>query len=489
MWRRSPISSGCPKLPPQDSSWAHAFCTYGALPRAAALGALYAIAFGSKEGAVTLPAVIFLLDAARGHLGWRDLPKYLMERWRAYTAMVISAGFLLLVRWEILGTIANPIEPLGTDLLLEVPRIWTIAEVWGNYVRLWILPLDLSSDYAPNVIPVSLGWNTANTTGLLLTIAVLVASLASWRIGKMRKGRDSARVAGFGVVWFMLTISPVANVFFLAGVLLAERTLYLPSVGLAAASGWLVARLARSRPTGAAVLLSTLLTLGAARTWLRNPTWQDNPTWLNTLVGDYPQSGRSQWVLGDAFLDFGQTSEALNSYSLALDLLDSHYQVMTDVSQTFINKEMYGPAEGLLQHAWRRDPSFALAPAMLAQIYSELGQPDRAERFSRLALTIDDRDPLRPHILSWSLAARGQYEAAEAARAKAVASQGMGNYWQAWLTLAYLNANTGDTASARNAFDGALATNLSETARTLVDSVRLSVLGPVTDSTELSNRP
>ncbi|MDA0312832.1 MAG: hypothetical protein O2992_12045 [Gemmatimonadetes bacterium] len=111
---------------PAESKW----------PRAAALGALYAIAFGSKEGAVTPPAVIFLLDAARGRLGWRDLPQYLEERWRAYAAMVIVAGALLLVRWEILGTIANPIGPLGTDLLIDVPRIWTVAEVWGNYARL-----------------------------------------------------------------------------------------------------------------------------------------------------------------------------------------------------------------------------------------------------------------------------------------------------------------------------------------------------------------
>ena len=65
----------------------------------------------------------------------------------------------------------------------------------------------------------------------------------------------------------------------------------------------------------------------------------------------------------------------------------------------------------------------------------------------------------------------------------------MDNYWQAWLTLAYLNANSGDTASARNAFDAAVATNLTETARTLVDSVRLSVLGPAKHSTDLSDRP
>ena len=39
---------------------------------------------------------------------------------------------------------------------------------------------------------------------------------------------------------------------------------------------------------------------------------------------------------------------------------------------------------------------------------------DQAERLSRVALTIDDRDPLRPNIISWSLASRGRFE--EAAR-------------------------------------------------------------------------
>ncbi len=250
------------------------------------------------------------------------------------------------------------------------------------------------------MIPISLRWNIANTTPLLLTIAVLMGALASWRNGKMRKGRDSARVAGFGVVWFMLTISPVANVFFLAGVLLAERTLYLPSVGLAAASGWLVVSLAR-RPTGAAVLLATLLTLGATRTWLRNPTWRDNPAMLQAMVGDYPQSGRSQWILGDAFMDLGNTSEALKSYGLAMDLLDSHYQLVTDISQTLMRHDMQRAAEGLLRHAWRAEPAFALAPGLLARIYSEWGQADRAERFSRLALTIDEsRSAQAPHHLS-----------------------------------------------------------------------------------------
>ena len=40
----------------------------------------------------------------------------------------------------------------------------------------------------------------------------------------MTAGSDSARVAGFGVVWFIIAISPISNALFLSGVLLAERT-------------------------------------------------------------------------------------------------------------------------------------------------------------------------------------------------------------------------------------------------------------------------
>ena len=446
--------------------------------RAAAIGLLYAVAFGAKAGAVTLPGIIFLLDAARRDIFFRNLPEYLRDRWRVYVALVGVATLMLVARWEILGAIANPLGPLGADLLQEIPRIWTVAEVWGNYVRLWVFPLDLSSDYAPDVIPISMGWNVANTTGVGLTIAILALSVASWRKGVLVGGQSASRVAGFGVVWFMITMSPVLNVFFVAGVLLAERTLYLPSVGLAAASGWMLVRFWRARPRMALGVLVVILALGSARTWTRNPTWKDNNSWLVALVEDYPHSGRSQLALGDLAMDRGMTSEALRSYRLSINLLDSHYQIMTDVAQTLINKGMYRPAEGLLRHAWRREPRFALAPGLLAEIYSIWGELDQAERLSRVALTIDDRDPLRPNIISWSLASRGRFEEAEQVRQATIDRYGLQNFWQQWITLAYLNAHAGDSAGVQMAFDAALAVDLSTVERALIDSLRVELLGP-----------
>ena len=445
--------------------------------RAAAIGLLYAIGFGAKEGAVTLPGILFLLDAARRDLSLKHLPRYLAERWRVYVALVAAATALLVARWEILGTIADPLGPLGADLLFEVPRIWTVSEVWGNYVRLWVFPMDLSSDYAPDVIPISLGWGPSNLVGVTLALGVLALALVAWRKSVMAVGRPSARAAGFGIVWFMITVSPVSNAFFLAGVLLAERTLYLPSVGLAAATGWMLVRFWQARPRVALVTLMVILVLASVRTWTRNPTWKDNDSMLNTLVADYPYSGRSQWILGDAFMDSGLTSDALRSYRVAVDLLDSHYQIVTDVGQTLMNKELYRSAEGLLRHAWRREPRFALAPGLLAEIYSIWGEIEEAERLSRVALTIDDRDPLRPNILAWSLASRGRFEEAEQVRQANIERYGLQNFWQQWVTLGYLNAQAGDSSGVRMAFDAALAVDLSTVELALVDSLRAEVLG------------
>ncbi len=439
---------------------------------AAGIAVLYVLAFGAKEGAATLPAVLVLLDAARERLGPSDVGRYLARRWRLYFAAMVGAAALLLLRWDILGRVANPLGPLGADLLFEVPRIWTLGEVWGHYVRLWVAPLDLSADYSPEVIPVSLGWHGANVTGVGLALAILTGAWLSWRQGVLGRGAVSPRALGFGVVWFLITVAPVANVVFLSGVLLAERTLYLPSVGLAAATGWLFWRLAQRRRRLAMGLLVVACALGAWRTWTRNPTWRDNPSMLEALVRDYPQSGRSQWALGDAFMGAGNVSQALLTYRIGVDLLDAHYLYVTDVAATLMRHGIYHGTEGLLLHAWRREPRFALAPGRLAELYSIVGDPERAERFSRVSLTLEPRDPLRPHILAWSLAVRGRIEEARLAHQEAVRTQGFGASWQAWVTRAVLDEAGGDRAAALRALEAALSTDPPHPVRVRIESMR-----------------
>lgn len=438
--------------------------------RALAMGLLFALAFGAKESAVTLPGVLFLLDAARQRLAFADLRDYVRDRWKVYFVLTAVAAAMLIARFQILGSIAHPFGPLGADILEEIPRIWTLAEVWSNYVRLMVFPLDLSADYSPDVIPISIGWNAANLVGLFLALGTLVGAWVAWRRPAMAKGTDTARAAGFGVVWFIITISPLSNVLFLSGVLLAERTLYLPSVGFVAAAGWLVVRLARDRRTVAVVGLAAMLTFMGWRTWTRNPTWRDNITVFGTLIEDYPHSGRSQWVLGDLFFQQGRSEQGLMAYRAAINILGPHYQLITEISKKLIGAEYYEGAEHLLQFSWRAYPQFSVAPGLLAVIYSEWGMPVETEKYCRIALAVDGDDAVRQHLLAWSLAEQGRWDEAAEARRAAIAL-GEGDYWQQWVSLAYLQAYAGDTTGARMALDSARTKARAHSAAQQVDSL------------------
>lgn len=447
---------------------------------------LYALAFGAKEIAVTLPGVIFLLDAARGDLGFAGLPRYLRDRWKMYGALAATAGVMLAIRFAVLGSIASPLGPLGADLLTQgVPRIWTLGEIWSHYIRLMVFPIDLSSDYSPNVIMIGLGWHALNTAGVVMVLAILAGCIVAWRRPPLAPKTDSARAVAFGVLWFLITISPVSNVLFLAGVLLAERTLYLPSVGAIVGMAWLVIRFYHRRRAVAVVCMLAGASFMSWRTWTRNPVWKDNLTVFGRMIADYPQSGRSQWVLGDLFLMQGRTSEGLVSYRAAIGILGHHYFLITQIARKLISLDRKEAAERLLLRALEEHPEFATAPQLLSVIYSERGDAVEAERYLRQALALVPEDRVSNHLLAWALTEQGRYGEAIAARRAAI-ELGEGDYWQQWVSLAYLEAFNGDTTAARVALDSARVKAVTEGGIRQVDSLYVELLGFLPESDTLS---
>ena len=440
---------------------------------ALAIGVLYALGFGAKESAVTLPGLIFLIDAARQRIAPGDLAGYVQDRWRTYAAMAAVAAVLLLGRYEVLGSLANPFAPLGVSQLEELPRIWTLGDIWTHYIRLWVFPMDLSADYAPNVIRVSMGWHLTNVLGVVVALAILFAALVAWRRDEMSPTSVTARAAAFGVVWFIIAISPVSNTLFLSGVTLAERTLYLPSVGLAAASGWLIHRLARDRPRGAWVLLVGALMLSSVRTWTRTPTWFNNPTVFAHLIGDNPHSGRSQWILGDEYLRLGSETSALRAYSVSIGMLGQDYQLLTEISMRLIGIGRYRVAEFLLHQAQEADSTFSLAPALLATVRAERADAVGTELYTRESLRRSDKEGVQRHLLAWSLAAQARWEEAAQARIRAE-ERSMPGFWQAWMYLAYMRRHEGDSEGAYAAIDSAWSRVATDTGRAALDSVRVT---------------
>ena len=443
-------------------------------PRALAVAALYALAFGAKESAVTLPGVLFLVDAARRRLDFADLRAYLREHWRCYSALLAVAAVMLTIRAQILGSVASPEVALGGRLLLEIPRVWTLAEVWTHYVRLMVFPLDLASDYSPAVIPISTGLGALNTIGLSLALLILAGALFSWRQPRLAPGSGSARVFGFGVLWFAITISPVSNVLFVSGVLLAERTLYLPSVGAVAILAWLLVSLAgRRREVGVAALALVVALMGW-RSWTRTPTWLDDSTMFETLISDYPHSGRSQWLMGDIYMSQGRQSEALDAYRAAIPNLGAHPGLSIEIGRKLLAAGNLRGAEALLRQAWSEAPDVASAPALLGVVYSQMGDAQRTEQALTAALELQPDNGVSHHLMSWALSQQERWSEAAEARRRVI---GLGeDAWQQWTSLADLEARAGDLDAARTALQAARERAGTDEERAQVDSLAVQLM-------------
>jgi tetratricopeptide (TPR) repeat protein len=230
-------------------------------------------------------------------------------------------------------------------------------------------------------------------------------------------------------------------------VLLAERTLYLPSLGAAAVAGWLLARLIRDRRRlGWSVAVAIVLLMGA-RSWTRTPTWKTTGSVFDAMLREYPQSGRSQWVLGDLFFQQGRVSESLRSYRLAIGILGGHAQLVTEIAKKLIGAKKFRAAEFLLVHAYRDEPDWPVAPGIFA--ISRFQQRDwpEAERWARISLAANPNEPVVSHILAGSLSEQGRYAEAIPWRENAIA-HGEGDSWEQWLSLARLRLTVGDVRGA-----------------------------------------
>ena len=429
-----------------------------ALLPGAAITLLFIVAFLAKESAITLPGVLFLLDGARDNAGIKEALSYARRRWAIYAGLAAAAALVLVARYAVLGSVASSLPPLGAGLLQDdVPRIWTVASIWPHYFRLLFFPLNLSSDYTPSVIPLAFDLTRSGLLGAVLLLGTLGLALRLWGTQTLGVDRTPPRLLSFGVVWLVITLSPVSNVLFLSGVLLAERTFYLPSVGFVALLAWMGTELYKERRRVAQGALIVTLALMSLRTVTRNATWRDNFSVFNTLLLEHPESGRAQWLVGDSRYMVGDTESGNAAYRITISLLHGDYSVLVEVGRRLFVFGKADAAKALLLRAWHDQPDKGIAPKLLAGIYhAERDYPAAIEAAQAAIAYYDAQDRLSNHLLAQSLAAEGRWEESVQARRQTIQA-GEGHRWQQWFWLAEAYAQAGDTARALESLDSARA--------------------------------
>lgn len=443
--------------------------------RSAAIAAVFGVGFLTKESAITLPGVLFLLDGYFEDLELRDLGAYIRRRWLVYGSIVAAAALVFLGRFAILGSVADPLPPLGAELLLEIPRIWTLAEIWTHYGRLLFFPFDLSVEYSPQVIGIHIGWNWINTVGAIFAIGFLLLALTCWR-HKTETGL-APRAIGAGIMWCVITISPVTNFFVLTGTLLGERLLYTPSIGLSIGAGWALWAIHRSRPRlhrWAVLTFAGILVAFTAKTIDRNPTWKDTETVFLTMIDTHLEAGRAQWVVGDTFWEKNQVSAALRSYRYAIGSVGAGYSLISEITKKLLGIERYESAEVLARMLWDDEPSWDAGPGLLAVALVGQERYEEAAIAAEIAKEMDPDDTVTRHLLSDAYSRLGRYDRAAVERRAAI-HYGEGDKWQQWMWLAEVEAARGDTLAAVAAADSARTRAESVEAHARLDTLNITL--------------
>ncbi|XP_014271952.1 protein O-mannosyl-transferase TMTC2 [Halyomorpha halys] len=125
----------------------------------------------------------------------------------------------------------------------------------------------------------------------------------------------------------ILPFIPASNLFFYVGFVVAERVLYLPSVGYCLLLGVGYGRL--SRYTLPRIALIVLILSYSARTYLRNFDWQDEESLYRSGVHINPPKAYGN--LGSVLSSQGRTKEAETAFRIALsfrpNMADVHYNL------------------------------------------------------------------------------------------------------------------------------------------------------------------
>jgi hypothetical protein len=184
-----------------------------------------------------------------------------------------------------------------------VEREATAFSMMGRYLFLLVFPHPLSYDYSYNEIPLVSFTNAKAIVPFLACVALAVVAF--------RQLKEKSFVS-FGILFFFVTISMTSNLIVLIGVTMADRFLYVPSLGFCIVVTYFWIRYLHVPDTiGSSVRfvdprflpVFLLLALYSYKTYTRNADWHDNLTLFTTDVRSSPGSARAHFGAGSEMLD------------------------------------------------------------------------------------------------------------------------------------------------------------------------------------------
>lgn len=277
----------------------------------------------AKEMSITLPLLVLLAEL----LCFRTpLPRALGRA----LPFVLTAVLFLVLRTRVLEIVSWESPPLGVRLATSITLV-------GDYLRLLLVPWPLR---VLHDVPVR--WHFGEPAVLLWGV------LLAGGIGLLLVFRRSWPLLVFGVAWLLLSLLPVSGLpAFIQPALMAERYLYLPSVGFCLACGGVVALLGRQSwfPQRQRLLAlgggALLAGYGLLAAW-HGRHWHDEEQFYRRMIADAPAHPLGYHELGNWYGKRQRYAEMAAVYRVSLELT---LQQQEHLGRAYLARGDFGRAE------------------------------------------------------------------------------------------------------------------------------------------------
>ena len=329
-------------------------------------GFVFFLGLLAKENAITFLAIVPLTYFVFTKANFRKIALQTLP-------FLVAAVVFLIIRGAILGgnfggstnmeLMNNPflkIENGRWVLLSFAEKMATITYTLGKYIQLLLFPHPLTHDYYPRHIDLMRWSDWQVILSFLAHLGLGIYAL----IGLLKKDLMS-----YGILFYLITLSIVSNIVFPIGTNMAERFIFMPSVGFCFILAILAAKFIQKKESNLKLVLTAsglILLLFSIKTVSRNFVWKDNFTLFTTDIQVSKNSAKLRNSVG------GELS------AKAITLSDEAVRIT-----------MLQEAVGHLKEAIKIHPTYKNAYLLLGNAHNYLKQYDSSIQYYDQALKLD----------------------------------------------------------------------------------------------------
>jgi cytochrome c-type biogenesis protein CcmH/NrfG len=365
------------------------------------------IAAGFLLAGFTLQNIVLIAIAS----AWVAVISVTRQKWVIGLAIagIIIAVYLLslkLVLAEDVATVQSTSTVLNNIFLWtkEPGKVLPTALVnIARYIGLFLYPHPLIHLYGYNQIPLY-GWHEVEPWAVLVAIA-----LCAWLLLKTWRQK---RPILFGVLFFAVTYSIYSNLIVLAPDTMADRYLFMPSLGLTLIATDLLFWLGgidffnpdfrKARPRGALLLFGLVLVGYFARTWIGNRDWENDQTLIFNRIAYMENNAAAQATYGFVLYQNSQTattdqeqrllrSKSMQAFIRAVEIYPDFYLAWISIGKLFAEEGMNDKAELSFMKAQRLAPYSPGSYFCLGSLYYALQDGELAATYLEKSVLLEPK--------------------------------------------------------------------------------------------------